>query len=134
MYSIKRILGGAVDYIITIAITIPLSFLGSPFDIQYLLIPSVKMFSSYGVFCAIIWFVISVLFKDLIFKNASIGKKLFGLHVVDENGRQARYGNLVLRNITLLMLLPIECLLVFFNKGVRLGDIIAKTRVTSNLQ
>lgn len=131
MYKLKRALSFSIDFVLIASISVALSFLGPQFDWQYLLMPSVKMFSSYGVFLAGIWFVLAFLLKDVIFGNASIGKKLLGLHVESQNSEQVKRNNLILRNVTLLFFAPIECLIALFNSGIRLGDIIAQTRVNS---
>ena len=67
--------------------------------------------------------------KDLVFRNASIGKKIYGLHVVREFGRgMPTVKSMIMRNIPLDFLFPIE-LVKFMNGEERLGDEWAHTVV-----
>jgi uncharacterized RDD family membrane protein YckC len=82
-----------------------------------------------GNFINIIVFIIP-LFKDSFFKR-SIGKRIFGLKIYNTQGDEPHYGQILLRNITL----PISIveLIVFLSRNdrKRLGDILAKTYVSS---
>jgi uncharacterized RDD family membrane protein YckC len=71
------------------------------------------------------------LLKD-IFKGRSIGKRLFGLRVIDKNNNNNVPGiiRLMLRNLTILIW-PIELLMLITTKR-RIGDIIAKTNVNNH--
>lgn len=77
--------------------------------------------------------VILILFKDLLFKNKSIGKKIMGIEIRNNNNKIPSFPILILRNITIIIW-PIECLLILLKMN-RIGDIIFKTKVvlTNNL-
>jgi uncharacterized RDD family membrane protein YckC len=74
-----------------------------------------------------------LLFRDALFGRRSLGKRLAGLRVVDRVSKQpAGFGKLVLRNLTVVTLVPlvIEFFLVLADhKGLRIGDRIARTQV-----
>ncbi len=125
---LKRILGFFIDWMIFFMVATILLLFGQNFKIEYLLYPSIKMFYVIGIVLYAIWFIVYPLFKDLIFKNASIGKKLFKLHIVDSKNEVPRKSKMILRNIT-FFIAPIEILLILLNNGIRLGDIIADTKV-----
>lgn len=66
--------------------------------------------------------------KDVVFSNASIGKKLFHLQVVGTDGNRVGFKRIVLRNIPSLLLAAFE--LYQIQKGEqRIGDFIADTNV-----
>ena len=67
--------------------------------------------------------------KDLVFKNASIGKRMAGLVVVKESGYEPSKKNLVLRNVLQTFLPPMEFYRFFIEKDRLYGDIIANTKV-----
>ena len=68
--------------------------------------------------------------KDIVFKNASVGKKLFGLYVIStEDGGVPKIGRLILRNLPLGWIFPVEFIMVYFAKHRRLGDMWVKTEV-----
>ncbi len=74
-----------------------------------------------------------LLFRDALFGRRSLGKRLAGLRIVDRvTKRPASFGKLVLRNLTVVTLVPlvIEFFLVLGDhKGLRIGDRIARTQV-----
>jgi uncharacterized RDD family membrane protein YckC len=74
-----------------------------------------------------------LLFRDALFGRRSLGKRLAGLRIVDRVTKQpAGFGKLVLRNLTVVTLVPlvIEFFLVLGDhKGLRIGDRIARTQV-----
>ncbi len=73
--------------------------------------------------------VILVLGKDIVFKNASIGKKIFRLRVVStSNSDVTSIGRLILRNVPLVWGFPIE-FIMFWRGKKRLGDIWSETEV-----
>lgn len=72
---------------------------------------------------------ILVLTKDLLFKNQSIGKKIFGIEIVDLKTRKSpKIWQLLVRNIFIIPLLIIEMLMVLFSDR-RIGDIVCDTVV-----
>ena len=69
-----------------------------------------------------------VLTKDLLFRNASIGKKLLHLVVLDKNGERPKLSKMMLRNATVLFLFWLEYWLMKKGKQ-RLGDSLCDTHV-----
>lgn len=75
----------------------------------------------------IVWFIL-ILINDLMLGNKSIGKSLFGIEVVDEDGNIPSAWKLIVRNLIFILLFPIEILSVLiFDKTI--GDFILKTKV-----
>ena len=74
--------------------------------------------------------VILFLIKDFIFRNASIGMKMFNICIVSQldNGKPQIW-QLLLRNIFLVFLWPVEYYFVFLKEKDGLGDRIAKTKL-----
>ena len=70
-----------------------------------------------------------LLFKD-IYKGQSVGKRIYKIAVVSENGCSASLKQLILRNVTLVVW-PIEAYRIFSQRKPRLGDVWAKTKVIS---
>lgn len=78
--------------------------------------------------CAfLLTFLFASIFRDLVFKNASIGKKLFKLQILRNNGAKATFSDILKRNLPLVVF-PLELLLILF-KNQRLGDLFSKTIV-----
>lgn len=74
--------------------------------------------------------VILVFGKDIVFKNASIGKKIFRLRVVSSSdGTIPSMGRLILRNLPLIFIFAAELIMCCRNNTRRLGDVWAATEV-----
>jgi uncharacterized RDD family membrane protein YckC len=59
-----------------------------------------------------------------------VGKKVLGMRVIEEkSGHACSYGDSLLRNVTLLLLGPIDWVFIFGEKHQRLGDKAAGTIV-----
>ena len=100
---LRRFIAFAIDWNVIILACVGLFLLGPRFDIEYLLRPSIKMFSSYGVILGILGFVFLPLFKDCLFKGASLGKLVCGLKVYDSRTQNvAKITSLIARNLTFL--------------------------------
>ncbi len=69
-----------------------------------------------------------LLFKDIVFSNASLGKRICNLKVVKTDGTKLTVVDVIKRNLPGTILLPVEILLLLFNNR-RLGDAWAKTAV-----
>lgn len=68
-----------------------------------------------------------LLFKDIIFKNASIGKKIMNIEIRRYNNKLPNLTTIILRN-AFLILWPIEILIfLIYNKSI--GDMIFGTRI-----
>lgn len=118
----KRVLSIILDYIIILV-------LSSPFYYIFLKINgSVESAGNYYMYIVMIILVI----KDLIFRNASIAKKIMKLEVRKEDGSIPSMLTLILRNLTFIIW-PIEILLILLKKD-RIGDKIFHTKVVEKIQ
>lgn len=118
--SIKRLLAGIIDFYI-------ICFISS---LLVLIVTLGEMnISIISVLSFLLSFFIMIIFKDVVWKNASIGKKIFKLIVVNNESTETSNNMIVhiKRNVTLL-LLPIEVILIIVNNR-RIGDIFANTSV-----
>ena len=126
---IRRFFAFLIDWNIMFDVAIVLMFFGPGSNPEYLLSPSIKMFTSTGFLLGLVWLSLYCLFKDCLFGRRSLGKLIFGLSIQNtETGGIASFGSLILRNIT-YVIVQIEGIVVLVNKGQRLGDSIAKTQV-----
>lgn len=119
---IKRILAAIIDFYIICflsAFFICIITLGK-FDVSPLTITIYLIFSF-----------LTLLIKDFIFKNASIGKRIFKLKVMKTDNTKVTILDVIKRTLPIVVLLPIEVFLLIFNDR-RIGDIWAKTLVNSN--
>lgn len=117
----RRIIAAVIDfYIICFIVTV----------ISYTLV-FLTMYISFHSFvvCFILTYVL-ILFRDNIFGNASIGKKLLKIKVVKVNGEKINLITSLKRNI-LFFLWPVEILLIITDNK-RLGDMWAKTIVVKS--
>jgi len=114
---IKRLLSGYIDLILIIVIANLIVW-----------ILSGNLFYS-TEFEYILYFLatIGILTKDLIFRNKSIGKKILGLEVKNNDNTTSSILKIILRNITYVFW-PIEGLIVLISNK-RIGDIVFKTKV-----
>lgn len=124
---IRRFLSFCIDWVVIFAVGFALSLLGPQFDPEYLLYPSIQMFSAYGVILSFLWFIAVPLCKDIL-GGASLGKRICGLRVVSKDGGKANAGKRILRNITFYFVV-VEIIVALVNKGTRLGDMLARTQV-----
>lgn len=69
-----------------------------------------------------------LLCKDFVFKNASIGKRIFKFKVIKTDGTKLTIADVIKRNIPIIVLLPIEVFLLII-KNRRIGDVWAKTSI-----
>ncbi len=120
--KIKRILAAIIDFYI-------ICFLSSTFICVFTL-------GEFSItpFFIIVYLTISLLlllFKDFMFKNTSIGKRIFKLKVAKTDGTNLMIVDVIKRNIPIIILLPVEALLLIINNR-RIGDIWAKTSIVYN--
>ena len=86
-----------------------------------------ETFEIFGKSQLIVWFIL-ILINDLMLGNKSIGKSLFGIEVVDEDGNIPSAWKLIVRNLIFILLFPIEIISVLiFDKTI--GDFILKIKV-----
>ena len=120
--KIKRILAAIIDFYI-------ICFVSSAFICVFTL-------GEFSItpFSIIVYLTISLLlllFKDFMFKNTSIGKRIFKLKVAKTDGTNLMIVDVIKRNIPIIILLPVEALLLIINNR-RIGDIWAKTSIVYN--
>ncbi|MBO5869273.1 MAG: RDD family protein [Clostridia bacterium] len=68
------------------------------------------------------------IFRDLLFRNASLGKKFQGIMVIDNGGGVPTIKQMILRNIPTVLLMGYEFTQIK-NNDLRIGDMWAGTRV-----
>ena len=69
-----------------------------------------------------------LLLKDSVFKNASIGKRIFKLEIVKKDKTKLTIMDVIKRNVPIVILWPIEVILVIVDNR-RIGDSWAKTSI-----
>lgn len=117
--KLKRLLAALIDYVCIFFVSMLISF-----AIMYR--GTMMSFALAVVTCIVIFGVLYV-FRDFVFRNASIGKKLLKIHIVSEKPQPLRLSTCICRAIPLLIF-PIELLLVL-KDNYRLGDMLSKTWV-----
>lgn len=126
---LRRVIAFIIDWTIIILICLGLFISGPRFDVAYLLRPSIKMFSAYGVLLGILGFIILPLIKDCLFKGASLGKLICGIKVYDNHSNAtAKSSSLILRNITFYIPF-IEMIVCLCNNGRTIGDMLSSSYV-----
>lgn len=111
----KRLIAFFIDYIIILlSIFLPFMIFNPELVFDYFLL-----------ILGIIMILVTI--KDLIFKNASIGKRLLHLKVVTEKNEIPKLYQLIIRNIT-LFIWPID-IIVFAITKKRIGEIVTETKV-----
>ena len=127
--SVKRIIAFIIDWNCICVLGIIFMFVSPNFDIEYILRPSIKMFSIWGLLLVVLNFLIMPLIKDCILNGASLGKWMLGLKVVNKDTKKtAGFLKLILRNILFYYPL-IELIFMLINNGTTLGDLITGTTV-----
>ena len=126
---VKRSLAFSIDWIIGFSVFQYLSHYGPGVIHEYAINPGLETFKSLGFWMAFFWPFVWFFLKDLMFFGASVGKLIMGIRVVDKNThKKAKISQLIIRNL-LLATAWVEIIMMFANKGFRLGDIVAKTEV-----
>ncbi len=117
----KRLLAGLVDFYISClfgTVVVEVVTLGSgKFTFALAVIYAASVLASLAL-------------KDYVFKNASVGKRIFKLIIVKTDGTKLMTIDVIKRNIPFTFLWPVEVLLFVFNNE-RIGDSWAKTTVVS---
>lgn len=106
----KRCLACFIDYYLIVFFVILISFL---LNINNVFVTIVVSFL--------------IIIKDLMFKNASLGKRIMRIEIKKVTNATPKFYELVFRNI-FLFIWPIEVLLILF-QNKRIGDIVFKTKV-----
>ena len=126
---IRRAIAFIIDWNLIFIICFGLFVSGPRFDLEYLLLPSIRMFSAYGVLLGALGFVLLPLLKDCLFKGASLGKLVCGIKVYDCQSRDtAKISSLILRNITFYVPF-IELIVYLCNNGKTFGDMLSSSYV-----
>ena len=119
--NFKRLLASLIDFYSVV-------FLSSLF---ILIITLGKMTTSFfTVSLYLLSCFILIIVRDLLFKGASLGKKIFKIKLVKLDGSNFSLMDSLKRTIT-IVLFPVELFLLIKNNK-RLGDIWAKTTVVEN--
>ena len=130
----RRVLAFGIDWNIMLGVGWSLMFFGPGSNPEYLIYPSIQMFTSLGFLLGFAWIFFYCLLKDCLFARRSFGKMICKLTILNsETGEKASYGNLIIRNIT-YVIVQIEGIIVLVNGGKRLGDMIAKTQVVGSIK
>lgn len=104
-----------IDWNLIFLISVATILSGPDFDVNYLLVPSTEMFSSANLIVGILCLIVFPLIKDMLFGNASIGKRIMRLKVINaDTGNSPSIISLIIRNIT-FYIPPVE-LFPFFGK------------------
>ncbi len=119
MVKVQRIVAAYIDFMLICLISSLLTYFIS-FNEEQL-----------SVFSAMVYFIsffLMYIFRDCVFKNASVGKKIMKLKVISDTTQEAMWKTALKRNALLFLLSPIEVLLVIIYNE-RIGDKIAHTTV-----
>lgn len=126
---VRRCMAFVIDWALIFLICLGLFMSGPRWDVAYLLRPSLQMFSAYGGILGALGFVVLPLFKDCLFKGASLGKRICGITVYDDHSQDpAKTGALILRNVTFYIPF-VELIVCVCNKGRTLGDMLSSSYV-----
>ena len=120
--KIKRILAAIIDFYI-------ICFFSSAFVCVFTL--GEFSITPFSIIAYLTISLLLLLFKDFVFKYASIGKRIFKLKVAKTDGTNLMIVDVIKRNIPIIILLPVEALLLIINNR-RIGDIWAKTSIVYN--
>ncbi len=120
-YKIKRLVAAIIDFYV-------ICFVSTGFI--YILTFGELSVTPGFVAIYLLSFFLLLLTKDLAFRNASIGKRIFKMEVVKTDEKELRIIDIIKRNLSIVVLLPIEILMLIID-GRRLGDIWAKTTISS---
>lgn len=120
--KIKRILAAIIDFYI-------ICFFSSAFICVFTL--GEFSITPFSIIAYLTISLLLLLFKDFVFKYASIGKRIFKLKVAKTDGTNLMIVDVIKRNIPIIILLPVEALLLIINNR-RIGDIWAKTSIVYN--
>ena len=115
---IKRCVSAYLDVMIIGSISQIIIIFLTKFDIRKIF-ENFYMYLLFGLFL--------FLLKDLVFRNASIGKRALNLEILKSDNTVPSVSTLILRNI-FVFLWPIDAILILANKR-KIGGIISKTKV-----
>ncbi len=93
--------------------------------------------NEYAVLIGFFGWGLVLLIKDLVFRNASIGKLIMNVRVVSEDGTHPSFKQILKRNITYIIppFAVVEAIVSFATPNhTRLGDMLAKTKVVNKIK
>lgn len=124
--GIRRLFAWIIDFWIIMSVDLLLAFSSVGFNAS----PTVKGIIVPLFSYALIWPLFSITVKNLVFKNASIGKKLMKIEIVQkEDGRIPTKSKLIGRALFSVFLYYADGICMLVTGGTSLGDIITKTKV-----
>lgn len=127
MVKLRRIIAFFIDYYILLMISFVVAFFigifGTIFKGNFMMNSLNFLINGITIPIAIL----GLFFKDLIFKNYSVGKKIMHLRIKTVDDNKPSVTQLVARNL-FYIIWPLEILTLIIT-GKRLGDIIFKTQV-----
>lgn len=124
----RRVIAYLIDYILLWIIIMLFYFLGSVV-LKRLPAETSEIIFLVLFYLAPLFIMVYMSFKDFLFRDASIGKKIMQIHVVSiVDNKKTLSKQLILRNLFGVFLLPIEGILVLSGQR-RLGDSYANTAV-----
>ena len=122
--KLKRLLAGFIDFYVC-------CFLGTL--ISNIIVLGNNKVTVISVSIYTISAIILFIFKDLVFKNTSIGKLIFKLEVKKTDNKKLIFVDVIKRNLPIIFLLPVEMYLLIVNNK-RIGDIWAQTLIAERKQ
>ncbi|MBQ6884110.1 MAG: RDD family protein [Clostridia bacterium] len=117
----KRLLAAFIDFLFMCYIA----------SVTVLILTFGKMEQDYESMCiSLVVVFLYALIKDIVFKDASIGKKVMKIMLVPADGKNISFIKHIKRNLT-IVLAPLELFLIWSDNR-RIGDIWAKTAVVES--
>ncbi len=129
----RRVVAYLIDYILLWIVIILFYLLGS-FVQKRLPVETSEIVLLISFYLTPLFIMVYMSFKDFLFRNASIGKKIMKTHVISivDNNKNLRK-QLIIRNLFGVFLLPIEGILVLSGQR-RLGDSYTNTAVVMDVE
>lgn len=124
--KVKRLLATFVDFYIILLVDTTL--FGVLSELLTFVTHGTFAYTSVCIVLAFVFYVVAILFRDCIFKNASVGKRIFKLQIVKTDETDLTVMDLIKRNAPAVILHPVELFLLIFDES-RLGDRWAGTMV-----
>jgi uncharacterized RDD family membrane protein YckC len=123
--KLKRLMAIIIDFILIIFVSTIITTIIT-FDNFNLSASTFYKIISTSIYC--ILFIAMFISKDLLFKNASLGKKIFGLEIFLENNKIPNKKTIIKRTSFSFPLFPIDIILIILNNKTR-GDVRYKTKI-----
>lgn len=124
--KVKRLLAMFVDFFVIVFIGT--TWFGVLSDLLTFVTRGVIAIEPIFIVLFFAFYIVAILFRDCIFKNASVGKRIFKLQIVKTDETDLTVMDLIKRNAPAVILHPVELFLLIFDES-RLGDRWAGTTV-----